>query len=650
MADPIAQLRQIIDEKRRDNPAVTDAELVAWVESAISNSPALAAELRANPSMLQVNRDGAKGFQTYAGDGATVFIEGTHYHLAEPEKFKATEAKTFDFRCYLQSILDNENYQEWQALYIPLRVERVKLKEEHKGGGRENPEQREQVEQWDVLAGLRHYAPDHVLLMGKPGSGKSTALRQLLWEEAQNALAAIERGETNFKIPVLIELRDRKEEEIVNRIHKVLRQARLDVAAIEELLLEGRFLLLFDGLNEIPTPAIWSELQDFQGERDFRKNPRIFTTRELGAEAELGLEIKLTLLPLTEPQMRAFIENRLPGRAEILLHQLKERLRELAETPLLLKILCDVVKESPEEHLPTNRGELFRQEFARRYQAFKPKRGYVSEDSRRLTEWLLQQLAFEMTQGHSPTDPELQISKDRAIQILQNFLQTQGETNALTKASEYLEDLLEWDLLQVASDTTQIEFRHQLIQEYYAAEYLLRLLPGLSDEELKRDYLNYLKWTEPIALMLGLSTAKGKEVENETDKEKKRALALQLVKLALEVDWQLGARLAGEVRQEFQDQTVALVNALEIPQWLKVELLGKTSSEAAVRGLAKGPEHSDSDVYGRAAEELGKIGSDNALEALLRALDNQDFDVRSKAVAALGEIGSEHATEGLSRQ
>jgi hypothetical protein len=32
----------------------------------------------------------------------------------------------------------------------------------------------------------------------------------------------------------------------------------------------------------------------------------------------------------------------------------------------------------------------------------------------------------------------------------------------------------------------------------------LEQLPTLSDAVLKRDYLNYLKWTEPVALMLAL--------------------------------------------------------------------------------------------------------------------------------------------------
>jgi HEAT repeat protein len=544
------------------------------------------------------------------------------------QKASALSPGQIGFEPYLRSLLDDDDYQKWQALYMPLRVEKVKPKEKQKGGERDGLEQQEQVEQWDVLEGLRHYALNHVLLIGKPGSGKSTVLQQRLWEEAQTALTAIAKGETDFTIPVLIKLRDRKEEAIVNRIHEKLRRRLrpLDIATIEELLMAGRFLLLFDGLNEIPTSAVWSELQEFQHEQDFRKNPRIFTTRELGVETELGIEAKLALLPLTDLQMRTFIEKRLLGQTDSLLHQLKDRLRELAETPLLLKMLCDVVKDSPEGYLPTNRGELFHQEFARRYQAFKPKRGYVSDDSHRLTEQLLQQLAFRMIQGDSSTEPKLQIPKDQAIRILQDFLQTQGEANTLSKASEYLEDLLEWNLLQVASDTTEIEFHHQLFQEYYAAEYLLKLLSNLTDDQLKRDYLNYLKWTEPVALMLAL-------VDEETQ-------ALRVVQLALEVDLMLGAWLAGEVKPEFQEQTVGLLTRLmeqnNLPEWLKVELWGRTRSTFTIASLIKLfneydfelPDHISEIFFHNVAENYSSLD-------LLEALDIEDSIICSNIAEIL---------------
>ncbi|MEL6381011.1 MAG: hypothetical protein AAFQ89_00775 [Cyanobacteria bacterium J06626_18] len=126
-----------------------------------------------------------------------------------------------NFKAYLRSLREDEDYREWNEVYTPttvegrkqlpqpkfsrrlkLRAETVKPSEEHNGRDVEVLGQREQVEKWDVLAGLRHYATDHVLLIGKPGSGKSTSLERLLWEEAENALQ-----NPAAKIPVLVKLR-----------------------------------------------------------------------------------------------------------------------------------------------------------------------------------------------------------------------------------------------------------------------------------------------------------------------------------------------------------------------------------------------------------------------------------------------------------
>lgn len=637
MIGPIAQLCQLIAEKLRDEPEASLVELVAHVEGAIAANPELTAALQSQQRMVQLNQDGTN-YQTLVKDGGIANI-GTHYHISQERLELALRAilenlqsplnpkmKTINFESYLQSLCDDTEYQEWQDIYTSLRAEKVKPSPAQES--RQTVESRDKPEQWDdALAGLRHYSANHVLLVGKPGSGKSTALRQLLWEEARNALAAIRQGKTDFKIPVLIELRERKEEDIIARIQKNLRRTGLDTAAIEELLLTGRFLLLFDGLNEIPSPTIWAKLTEFQSDRDFRGNPRVFTTRELSSDAELNLKEKLVLLPLAEPQMRLFVEKRLLGRAELLLNQLKDRLRELAETPLLLKILCDVVRESPDGNLPANRGDLFRREFTRRYKAFKPKRGYISEVSRHLTESLLQYLAFRMIKGKSLTEPELQISKVEATQFLQEFLQNQSETDTLAKASEYIEDLLEWDLLQIASDSNEIEFHHQLFQEYYAAEYLLQLLPNLSDEQLKRDYLNLLKWTEPIALMLAL-----------VDDEKQ---ALRVVELALDdVDLLLGARLAGELTYSVQQKSMELIDKLKIPVLFRCRLLEKTSSDSSIATLRNLLFSKEIQVRLHAVNSLGKIGTEYAARCLIVAFEDDECQVIDNAARWLREIAS----------
>jgi HEAT repeat protein len=548
-------------------------------------------------------------------------------------------ADLIDFQPYLKSLLPDPPNKDWGDRYTPTEA-KLPLKVQTVVPYQDDLTQRQQEapKRYEVLAGLREYAAGHVVLVGKPGSGKSTALQRLRWEEAQVALDAIEDGHTDFTIPVLIELRDRREGPVVNWIQRVLRRVRLDEGAIEDLLLDGRFLLLFDGLNEIPSSEMWSTLDEFQRDRDFYTNPRIFTTRELGAGSDLSIEKKLEMLPLTEPQMREFIQKRLPGRADSLLRQLQGRLRELAETPLLLQMLCDVVAESPAGQIPQNRGELFRQEFARRYEAFKPLRGRVSEDSRRFAPELLQHLAFVMTQGEPHTDPLnptpswLTISKAQAETILETYLT--GRVEAPAKAGkEWLEDLLEFHPLQVGSNSNQVEFHHQLFQEYYAAEALLQKLPALSNIELKQNYFNYLKWTEVVALTLGM-------VEQESQ-------AVDFVQLALDVDLKLGARLAGEVKQAFQTKTVEIINQLPVPTSLKVVFLGSTHSESAVSGLIPILNDEYLSHHWFATYALSEIGGAEAVGILISELNDEYYSIRWSAATALSRIANEAAIISL---
>ena len=229
----------------------------------------------------------------------------------------------------------------------------------------------------------------------------------------------------------------------------------------------------------------------------------------------------------------------------------------------------------------------------------------------------------------------------------------------------------------------------------------------MSDEKLQWDYLNYLKWTEPVALLLGM-------LHKKTD-------ALRVVNLALVVDKKLGARLAGEVKKDWQQETVALVLGLNLPQLFTIELLKMTRSDAAIFRLIQFLKNSNSDVrrnaakalfkiggskiiipelikasehsyipelikalehsykkyfcsqaslvniklkaaissliealedpykYARnqSAEALFKIGTEAAIAKLLKALEDSDWGVRGNAAEALGNIGSEAAMTEL---
>jgi DNA polymerase III delta prime subunit len=495
-----------------------------------------------------------------------------------------------DFSDYLKFILTDPRYSGTSSFYtatdalLALEAEIVKQEELPNEGAERTPEQ---IERLPVLEMLRKYGlgekREHLLLAGKPGSGKSTTLRRLCVELAEIALA-----DELQPIPVFVQLKGDKP--LLTIIKAEFRRAKLKVTEeqIDDLLLADKLVLLLDGVNEIPSEQLRRELQDFR--ENNLTTPTIFTTRDLTMGGSLGIDKRLEMRPLTNKQMREFVHKYLPEYGDKLLGQLRDQLREIAETPLLLKMLCEVFDPTTGQ-IPQNKGELF-ELFDRKYQCHKEGVA-VSDNFRRFQSEVLQYLGFTMLQGDTqkPTEAWLTLPRQRAEGMLEDWLKQRGEVNPASKAKEWLEDLVEHHLLQVAADPQQIEFHHQLFQEYYAARHLKSMLQGqhsevVEDERLKHFYLNYLKWTEPLGLLLGL-------LDNE-------AQALRLVRLGLEVDWFLGARLAGEVKQEFQSQTVKLVNRLidekDLPQWLRFELWEKIRSSNIIPDLSVLLKYSESDV------------------------------------------------------
>jgi HEAT repeat protein len=651
MTDPITELCQLIAEQLRDNPELSSAALAAQVEA---TNPELAAALKNDGRVRQLNRDGSQGFQTSVQGGVANI--GTHYHVdaeklgevlqAVLHRMQTAEVETVDFQSYLQSLCDDDDYREWQDLYTPttvegrtpspqakssrrlkLRVETVEPSKEETAGASE-PERREQVEQFDVLDGLKKYASEHVLLIGKPGSGKSTSLEWLLWTEANYAL-----DNPTAKIPVLVKLR-RCTSTIEGLIQDFLSQHQLslNLATLEYLLKQGKLLLLLDGLNELPE-AFRTEIANFRDK--YRKTtPMIVSTRDLSVGGTLDIAKTLTMLPLTEPQMQDFLRGYLGEAGERLFQQLKgDRLQKFAETPLLLWMLCRVFAQNGQ--VPANLGLAFR-EFT---QLTYPE---IQQDAptNSIEQWpkLLRHLAFALMHDQKPTGFRLSMSKEEAQALLTECLIQEERTNAREPAESWLKDLLQYQLVYEEIQPNfevHVRFSHQLIQEYYAAEYLLRLLPALSDEHLKRDYLNYLKWTEPIALMLAL-------VDDE-------AQALRVVKLAMdEVDLILGARLSGDLNLNSQRQVIKKIRECSLAsQTLKVELFGLTRSSLAIPYLLPYLGDDDFDLQYTLNKAFERINSDDLAIALIKLLDDRNPMTRIASIAALANIPSQQVVQAL---
>ncbi|MCJ8281325.1 MAG: HEAT repeat domain-containing protein, partial [Rivularia sp. ALOHA_DT_140] len=558
-----------------------------------------------------------------------------------------TAVNNSQFKSYLEAISESENYKCWWNLYtltyaegkkkqeqkfsshsspfdFGLMVQSVQSKQEQEKQEQENQE-KEEIERLPVLKGIRKYAKNHVLLVGKPGSGKSTALARLLLESAR--AASSENGTT---IPVLVELRY-WQSSIFQRIQAFLQQhdanLNLDETSLKSLLRQGKFLLLIDGINELPSEESRQQVAIFR--KDYRQTPMIFTTRDLGVGGDLGIEEKLEMQPLIKTQMRDFVMSYLPQQGEDLLERLRDRLREFGKTPLLLWMLCELFKQTG--NIPPNLGMVFRL-FTQSYENNWRGDVAVTAESRRWWKSLLEYLAFKMMEGEPVTEFRVAIPKQEVEEIFTKYLTEEKFDKPRNYAKCWLEDLLKHHLIQVGSGDKS-EFRHQLLQEYYAAEYLLKQLSNTSDDRLKRDYLNLLKWTEPVALMLAL-------IEDEKQ-------AFWVVELGLNVDLRLGVRLAGEVKSDFQQKAIDWILEKKLPKLLETEFLDITASDYAVDALINALYDEDSDVRSIAASALEKIGSKRASDALINALNHEYYDVRWITVQALGNIDSEKAVDAF---
>src|SRR5919202_1067547 len=378
--------------------------------------------------------------------------------------------------------------------------------------------------------------------------------------------------------------------------------------------------LLLDGLNEMPADTVRTQLKAFREECD--EIPLICTTRELGS-GDLGIKRRLEVQPPSPLEINRFLRECIPGQAQQVFQLSSRCNRELSRTPFVLWMLYHLFQENGA--VVKTLGDAFRQ-FFRSFKKYKEDAPVTDERRQAWNPWL-EHLAFTMLNSPEPTDPGLVISDDSAEKVLaERFGDLHG-------SSSRIEELLKYHLLERVSEK-EVSFHHQLIQEYYAAECLLPQLLALSDEQLKFHYLNYLKWTEPIAIMLGLPEI----TQNQ---------AKQLIESALKVDLYLGARLAGEVNPQFQKESVGLVAVLDIPQPLKIYLYGMTCSDRVIPALEQALVSGEPNIHDKVIEALERVGNEATIPILSQALEHENYWLGSKVARVLGKIGSEKAIPDL---
>jgi len=531
-----------------------------------------------------------------------------------------------EFQPYLQEIC--RRYEDWWTVDIftetiaerqatfsfEQMVQNLEKKSEE--------EKKAPIPSLPIFQEIQNYVEsEHILLVGSPGVGKSTALLRCLVDFAKKEL---EKPEP--RIPVLIPLKSYKvsfsspedPSGMLSLIRDVLKpELQLTIPEVEDLLFQKkRLILLLDGLNEMPADTVRTQLKTFRGQCDRIKIPLICTTRELG-NGDLGIKRRLQVQPLDPREIERFLRECMPGKAQQVLQLLSRDNRELSRTPFVLWMLYQLFQDTDTAAVDTL-GQAFRQ-FFHTFKKYKEDAPVTDQRRKDWNPWL-EHLAFTMLNSPEPTDPGLIISDERAEKLL---VEKFGDLHG---APSRIEELVKYHVLERVSER-EVSFQHQLIQEYYAAEQLAPQLEKLSDKKLQYYYLNYRKWTEPLAMAMSF-------VDSEP-------LAVRMVKLGMAVDLYLGARLVGEVKQALQSPVFNLIAKQQVCKKLRIKLLCKTRCEAAVSLLIDLLEDESYSVRLEAVNTLGQIGNKAELLGLINPFNDDNSSVRFDVIDALEQIGKD---------
>ena len=195
-----------------------------------------------------------------------------------------------------------------------------------------------------------------LMILGKPGAGKTTFLKHL-------AMQCINGDFRADYVPVFVVLKSFAEADgqpsLLSYLSQVIPQA-------EQIVEVGRALILLDGLDEVRESdgdRVLRQIRDFSGK--FSGNQFVITCRIAAHEYTFEQFTEIEIADFDQAQITDFVGKWFACRndaikAERFLEKLKQNqpIQELASSPLLLTLLCLVFEDAAD--FPANRADLYK--------------------------------------------------------------------------------------------------------------------------------------------------------------------------------------------------------------------------------------------------------------------------------------------------
>lgn len=410
--------------------------------------------------------------------------------------------------------------------------------------------------------GQRDTQQRHLLLLGGPGSGKTANLNYAVYQAVRGA-----RPRTS-KLPVFIQMK------YYNGFLRNVRAAAAESGAdapptdtllaylldahqpqagkepelvglqhlrpyLPQLLVQGRLVLLCDGMNELENEALAIIHGELTRLMRTTHNSIVMTCRELEYQeqellknlAKEGVAIQL-LPPLTAEDVAEIVKTHLQGQrtpgqvplGEGGIEEAQEQIRWLSQSyretsPFLLMMLLQALKTPEAQARSLSRGRLLRLSVDQRPLVHEPAARIFGDhpDAQQVKDFLS---AVACTARRNGQRNAIQLVKDIKFTTssqLQDFLNVwladnEVDVSHFTQANigKFLRIALDAGLITISNNGV-LSFIHELIAEYFAAEYLRYIYhrkdPGdelfwqsIYESEIQAAGL----WSEPVAIWAGL--------------------------------------------------------------------------------------------------------------------------------------------------
>ncbi|MEG4815102.1 NACHT domain-containing NTPase [Microcoleus sp. K5-D4] len=359
-----------------------------------------------------------------------------------------------------------------------------------------------------------------LMVLGKPGSGKTTFLKHI----------AIECDRSEFeanKIPIFIPLKTFAEIANLDLLEYISDEfASCGVEArsqTESVLSQGRCLILLDGLDEVPesdSEAVVRQIRQFV--KKYYNNQFIITCRIAAAkyrfhdEAFTCVEVAdfncEQTAAFAKNWFAAFSQNLEAGKAlasqfvETLTLQKNQQIRELAVTPILLNLTCLVFQAKAD--FPSNRAKLYEEGMEIMLRKWDETRGIQRDEVYRDLNFSRKQHLLAFVAAITFEQGDYFFEKNTVQQLIADYLahlpdattdrvQLEMDSEVVLKAIEAQHGLL------VERARGIYSFSHLTFQEYFTARQIVKNSAPQALEKLVSN-LTEKRWREVLFLAVGM--------------------------------------------------------------------------------------------------------------------------------------------------